>query len=76
MGNDSSHSLAVAINSCNIYLFPWHKKNILSDDGSESCKIELGVCFKQLKGHTDTVLSLVSHKNLLISSSKVIIQFA
>lgn len=34
-------------------------------------KVELGVCCKRLKGHTDTVLCLTSYKNVLVSSSKV-----
>lgn len=71
LGNESSRSLAVAINSCDIFLFPWQKKKIESGDISLLDKVELGVCCKQLKGHTDIVLSLASHKNLLISSSKV-----
>lgn len=71
MGNESSRSLAVAINSCDIYLFPWQKKKIESIDNVELDKVELGVCCKRLEGHTDTVLCLTSHKNLLISSSKV-----
>jgi len=69
LGNESSHSLAVAINSCDIYLFPWQKKKIECD--IELDKVELGVCCKRLKGHTDSVLCLASYKNLLISSSKV-----
>lgn len=71
LGNESSRSLAVAVNSCDIYLFPWQKKKIINDDNSEQDKIELGVCCKRLKGHTDTVLCLVSYKNILVSSSKV-----
>ena len=71
MGNECSRSLAVAINTCDIYIFPWHKKKIENDDNYEMDKVELGVCCKRLKGHTDTVLCLVSYKNLLISSSKV-----
>lgn len=71
MGNQNSHSLAVAINSCDIYLFPWQKKKFENDDVGERDKVELGVCCKRLEGHTDTVISLISNKNLLISSSKV-----
>jgi len=71
LGNESSHSLAVAINSCDIYLFPWQKKKIECDVNVELDKVELGVCCKRLKGHTDTVLCLASYKNVLISSSKV-----
>ncbi|XP_060871087.1 transducin beta-like protein 3 [Metopolophium dirhodum] len=70
LGNECSRSLAVAINSCDIYIFPWHKKKVESDDNCEIDKVELGVCCKRLKGHTDTVLCLVSYKNFLISSSK------
>lgn len=73
LGNETSHSLAVAINSCDIYLFPWQRKKIKCDLNGELDKVELGVCCKRLKGHTDTVLSLASHKNLLISSSKVML---
>jgi len=71
LGNESSRSIAVAINSCDIYLFPWQKKKIKCDVNGELAKIELGVCCKKLKGHADTVLCLASYKNLLISSSKV-----
>lgn len=71
LGNEISCSLAVAINSCDIYMFPWQKKKIEFTDNGELEKIELGVCCKRLKGHTDIVLSLASHKNLLISGSKV-----
>lgn len=71
MGNEISRSLAVAINSCDIYIFPWQRKKIECADNGELEKVELGVCCKRLKGHTDTVLSLASHKNLLLSSSKV-----
>jgi len=71
LGNECSRSLAVAINSCDIYIFPWHKKKIESDDNCEIDKVELGVCCKRLKGHTDTVLCLAAYKNFLISSSKV-----
>lgn len=71
LGNESSRSLAVAINSCDIYIFPWNKKTIECNINGELDKVELGVCCKRLKGHTDTVLCLTSYKNLLVSSSKV-----
>jgi len=71
LGNENSRSLAVATNSCDIYMFPWQKLNIDCYDNGKLEKVELGVCCKQLKGHTDIVICLASHKNVLISSSKV-----
>ncbi|XP_050423894.1 transducin beta-like protein 3 [Adelges cooleyi] len=70
LGNESSRCLAVAINSNDIYLFPWQKKSIKRDDNVELEKVELGVCCKRLCGHSDTVLCLASYKSTLISSSK------